>query len=257
MTTRLALSLLALPFLAALTAPARAADAPPVGVVACQACHGTAGISPGGATPNLAGQKADYLAAQLAAFKRGDRKSDVMAAIAGQLAEPDMKALAQYWASLPGAAPEGHAPASAAIRSRMTLPTGFPQGFTLYETDDSPSDGTVVKRYANAAAVRAARAGQPLPSGAVLVSVTHARGADGQAGAVRGYSAMETRAGWGEAVPPLLRNGDWDYALFDGAGARRDGLNEAQCLACHKPMAADSHVFTMKALRAAAARPAG
>ena len=48
------------------------------------------------------------------------------------------------------------------------------------------------------------------------------------------------RAGWGDTVPALLRNGDWDYALFAADGSRRDGLNQAPCLACHKPLAADS-----------------
>lgn len=252
MKLRFALALLLLP----LTAPARAADAP-ANAVACQACHGTAGISAGGTTPNLAGQKADYLAGQLAAFKRGDRKHEVMQSIAGQLSEADMKALAQYWSALPAAPAEGHVAVNAAIHSRSTLPADFPDGFTLYETDDSAADGVVTKRFANAPAVRAARAGQSLPSGSMLVSVTYKRQADGKAGAVQGYSAMEARTGWGEAVPILLRNGDWDYALFDAAGARRDALNQAQCLACHRPQAADSYVFTMKALRAAAAKPAG
>jgi len=251
MRIRLVLGLL-VPLLAA---SAQAADVP-AGVIACQACHGATGISAGAATPNLAGQKADYLAGQLAAFKRGDRKHEVMQSIAGQLSEADMKSLAQYWSAQSPAAPEGHAPANAAIHSRAVLPADFPAGFTLYETDDSPGDGTVTRRFANATAVRAVRAGQTLPSGAMLVSVTYQRQPDGKAGAVRGYSAMESRIGWGEAVPALLRNGDWDYALFDAAGARRDALNQAHCLACHRPQAADSYVFTMKALRAAAAKPA-
>lgn len=252
MRNRLALGALAL----LLAASAQAADVP-AGVIACQACHGATGISAGGATPNLAGQKADYLAGQLAAFKRGERKHQVMQSIAGQLSDADMKSLAQYWSVQPAAAPEGHAPANAAIHSRSVLPTDFPAGFTLYETDDSPDGGVITKRFANATAVRAVRAGQTLPSGAMLVSVTYKRQADGKPGAVQGYSAMEARMGWGEAVPALLRNGDWDYALFDAAGARRDALNQAQCLACHRPQAADSYVFTIKALRAAAAKPVG
>ena len=72
------------------------------------------------------------------------------------------------------------------------------------------------------------------------------------AGKVLSYAAMSARAGWGTEVPLLLRNGDWDYALFDANRVRRDGLNQAQCLACHKPIAADSYVFTMKQLREAA-----
>ena len=59
---------------------------------------------------------------------------------------------------------------------------------------------------------------------------------------------MESRSGWGDAVPELLRNGDWRYALFDGNTQRRDGFNYAKCLACHKPVADKSFVFTLDAL---------
>lgn len=37
----------------------------------CAACHGATGISVGDAIPNLAAQRAGYLAAQLRAFKDG------------------------------------------------------------------------------------------------------------------------------------------------------------------------------------------
>lgn len=228
---------------------------------ACQACHGSAGISASDEIPNLAGQKRSYLAAQLAAFRSGERKNPLMAAIAAQLSDADIAELTAYWSrrSPPPTAPAHGASAPtaavAAVASRMTFPAHFPQGFTLYETVPAEAGGPVVRRWANDAALQAARTGRALPAGAVIVVVNHAAGADAGAAAAAGkvlsYAAMEARAGWGDAVPALLRNGDWDYALFDGEGKRRDGLNEAPCLACHKPMAADSYVFTMKALRAA------
>ena len=43
------------------------------------------------------------------------------------------------------------------------------------------------------------------------------------AGNVQGYSAMEAGEGWGELVPALLRNGDWNYAMFGPDGAPRRG----------------------------------
>jgi len=124
-----------------------------------------------------------------------------------------------------------------------------------------------VKRYANDVALRAAREGTLLPAGAAIIVANHAAQLDAaqkpvldaegrpNAGKLLSYAGMETRAGWGDDVPTLLRNGDWDYALFSAMGARRDTINEAACLACHKPIAADSYVFTIKALRAAATRP--
>lgn len=251
----------------ALLAPlAAVADAPLV--AACQACHGKDGISESAEIPNLAGQKPAYLVKQLQAFRAGTRKNDLMAAIAGQLGDDEMRAVAALWSQLPGpaASASGATGSVAAIRSRMTFPAGFPAGFTLYETLAEPGSTQVTRRYANAAAVQAARDRKPLGDGAAIVVVNLAAELDAAqkpvldrngapvAGKVLSYAAMAVRTGWGQDVPALLRNGDWDYALFSADGSRRDGLNQAPCLACHKPIAADSYVFTMDALRAVAAR---
>jgi cytochrome c553 len=224
---------------------------------ACAACHGQGGISPGPATPNLAGQKAGYLAAQLAAFKSKDRKNDLMAAIAAQLSDADMKSLAQYWSGLAASPAEGGGAASAsAIRSRMAFPANFPAGFTAYQS--VADEGVVTRRYANEVAVRAARAGKPLPDGSVILQVTYEAKKDPSGavtlGAAKSYAGMESRAGWDAAIPVLLRNEDWDYALFGADRAPREALNEAPCLACHKPAAADSYLFSMKVLRDASAK---
>lgn len=245
--------------------PAAAADTPtrPPAVAACQACHGPAGISDSDSIPNLAGQKKAYLVAQLEAFKRGERKNDLMAAIAGQLSPAEMLALAQFWSALPAASAATATAAPTPIRPRMEFPAAFPKGFSVYQT--VAENGQVAKRYANAAALGAARDGQALPVGAVIVVATHAAqldaaqrpllGSDGQpvAGQILSYAAMEARAGWGAEIPELLRNGDWGYALFTAERVRRDGANQAPCLACHKPISADSHVFTLQALKASAA----
>jgi cytochrome c553 len=224
-----------------------------VDVAACQACHGANGVSRSTRTPNLAGQQPDYLIAQLRAFKAGTRKSDLMEAIAAQLDDAQMTALAHYWSSRPAAAaaadPHALAAAGPAIPSRMTFPAGFPTGFTLYQSANA--EGAVSERYANDIALRAARAGQPLPDGSIVVVVNRpAAGA-----APSGYAAMESRAGWAAAVPALLRNGNWDFAVFDAAHARNDRLNQAACLACHRAQAANGHVFSLPALRERAARP--
>jgi hypothetical protein len=62
------------------------------------------------------------------------------------------------------------------------------------------------------------------------------------------YTAMETQAGWGADIPDLLRNADWNYAVFTAEGTPRSGVNQALCLACHKPLDADSYVFSLKQL---------
>jgi cytochrome c553 len=223
---------------------------PQVDVTACQACHGESGISRNPHIPHLAGQQEAYLAAQLQAFRAHTRRNESMEAVAGQLSDAEIAGLAAYWAHRQFVPPDAHGQASGpAIPSRMTFPAGFPAGFTAYETVPAEGGGTA-ERFANAAALAAARAGHPLPDGSVIVVVNR-----NATGAATSYAAMASQAGWGDAVPALLRNGNWDYALFDAGHVRNDGLNQAQCLACHRPKEADSFVFTLAALRERARRP--
>ena len=67
---------------------------------ACAACHGGTGISPTPVWPNLAGQKEQYLLAQMKAFKDGTRQNAQMAPMVANLSEEDMANLAAYYASL-------------------------------------------------------------------------------------------------------------------------------------------------------------
>ena len=124
--------------IAALIALPATAQEAPAGVAACKACHGPAGISLSPIIPNLAGQKGPYIEKQLKSFKAGERKNDLMQAIASQLTDADIKAYAAFWSSQPAAPAETHA--GPAIPSRMTLPADFPKGFTLYQ-DLPPEDG--------------------------------------------------------------------------------------------------------------------
>lgn len=66
----------------------------------CAACHGGAGISPTPIWPNLAGQKEQYLLAQLKAFKSGERNNASMSPMVANLSEEDMANIAAYYASL-------------------------------------------------------------------------------------------------------------------------------------------------------------
>jgi cytochrome c553 len=67
--------------------------------VTCQACHGADGNSVNPVWPKLAGQHADYLARQLAAFKSGARKDPTMSAMAMPLTEADIADVSAYYAS--------------------------------------------------------------------------------------------------------------------------------------------------------------
>lgn len=226
-------------------------------VATCTACHGRDGISVGPDIPNLAGQKADYIVQQLTAFRDGSRKNELMASIAGQLAVDDLRKLGQYWSSLPASGSASPtAPPHVATQSPMQLPAGFPAGFSEYSREEDADSQTINLRYANAVALAAARAGQPLPDGSVIIVASHAakRDASGRwqaEGKPRFYSGMEARAGWGDALPEMLRNGHWLYGLWNAQGEARLGNQQPRCLACHKPQAASSYVFTLKDMQRA------
>ena len=261
-----------LPFaLAALMAgPALAAD-PEAGrqmAAQCAGCHGEAGVSVAADIPNLAAQKTDYLVAQLEAFREGKRTNPLMNAIAAQLDDAQIENLAAHFAGLPGAAPEAVGTMSAALAgTRPRFPADYAQSFTRYHTIDFPDRKQVRHYWANDAALQAARAGGPFPPGAYLfVEVKKAeldpagepvKGADGRfvEGELSAYTAMEKAAGWGEEVPDILRNDDWRYAVFTTDGEHRAEVNEAQCLACHKPLTETDYTFTLEELEKAAAQP--
>ncbi|MEO1201251.1 MAG: c-type cytochrome [Pseudomonadota bacterium] len=71
--------------------------------ITCSACHGAEGISANPLWPNLAGQGAPYIVAQLRNFKEGRRNNALMNAQAMLLSDQDMNDLAAYFASLPPA----------------------------------------------------------------------------------------------------------------------------------------------------------
>ena len=71
--------------------------------ITCTACHGPQGNSMTALWPNIAGQNAPYLVAQLQAFKEGSRNDPLMTPQAMLLSEADMADLAVYFEGLPEA----------------------------------------------------------------------------------------------------------------------------------------------------------
>ncbi len=80
------------------------ADAGKAKAITCVACHGAEGNSVNALWPNIAGQHAAYIQAQLKAFKDGTRMDPLMSSQAMMLSDQDMADLAVYFESLPGAA---------------------------------------------------------------------------------------------------------------------------------------------------------
>ena len=73
------------------------------GVPACAGCHGPAGAGMPAQYPRLAGQYAEYIAAQLKAFKEGGRANDpngMMRGVAARMTEREIRAVAEYASGL-------------------------------------------------------------------------------------------------------------------------------------------------------------
>src|SRR5262249_16190022 len=140
--------------------------------------------------PNLAGQKAPYLQSQLKAFRAGDRKNDFMNAIAKQLGDSEIENLAAFWSSLPAGGTASADPAAELRKSRMDFPATFPKAFMKY-AEHKGDDGKVASvSYVTTSAVAAARAGKALPNDSAIIVENY------KDGAVVGYAAMGSHAGW-------------------------------------------------------------
>jgi cytochrome c553 len=227
----------------------------------CAACHGAAGVSVSEAIPNLAAQRAGYIEAQLKALKDGTRKAPIMNAMAAQLSPEEISNVAAYFASLPGAGTAAKSDFLPNIaKTSVAFPEGYKGTFTKYHTIDFPATKQVRYYYANPAAAQAAKEGRTLPNGSVLFVEVYSAKLDADKKPITGadgffvpdqlvlYTAMAREAGWGKDIPDMLRNEDWNYAIFTTAKQHRPGVNQAECFACHKPLDKVSYTFTLKQL---------
>lgn len=73
------------------------------GLPACASCHGATGAGVPVQYPRLAGQHAEYIEAQMRAFRSGERANDaarMMRTIAAKMSDAEIKAVADYAAGL-------------------------------------------------------------------------------------------------------------------------------------------------------------
>ena len=143
----------------------------------------------------------------------------------------------------------------------------FPQGYekwTLYATVDRYDSKQYRELYGPAAALEAAKKGEPLPSGTVLTMIQYAAKLDAQGnpekdangrfikGNLIGYTVMEKRTGWGAEYPDNIRNGEWEYQAFKADKSPNTAANLTACFNCHKPLDKQDFVFLYDKLKAAA-----
>jgi Cytochrome P460 len=147
----------------------------------------------------------------------------------------------------------------------IEFPEGYEDSFTPYATVNRADERKqVVKIFANDVALESAKNGAPLDPGSVLVMEIYKAkldadenpvvGSDGffEQGDMAGIAVMESRAGWGKEYPEAIRNGTWEYALFDAKEHNLVERDYQPCLECHKPLHEADYVFSFDALTKAA-----
>ena len=145
----------------------------------------------------------------------------------------------------------------------LQFPQGYSSEFTLYYSGDRVfNEDQTIRIYANPAVREAARSGDPLPSGSVLVAELYAAltNAEGKIiesalgrrlpGALKAIAVMERRDGWGNQYGADLSVGDWEFELFSPSGENL-GKDTTACRSCHQPLSDSEFVFSLEHLRAA------
>ena len=153
---------------------------------------------------------------------------------------------------------------SSAGPDKIKFPDGW-KSHVMYTTVDRYDIKQFRELYASSqAAVDAMKAGKPLPDGTVLTLVQYKAEVDAAGAPVKGpngrfvkgdliaLTVMEKRTGFGTEYPPELRNGDWEYAAFSGAGVLNEKANYKACFECHKPHEKMDYVISLAAVRGAA-----
>jgi hypothetical protein len=147
----------------------------------------------------------------------------------------------------------------------IKFPDEYAKG-VLYTTVDRADNKQYRELYVTpAAAIDAAKKGEPLPSGTVLTLVQYAAKLDAQGnpekdtngrfikGNLVAYTVMEKRAGWGKDYPADIRNGEWEYQAFTAEKKVNEKAVLANCFKCHKPLDKQDFVFSYDKLKAASA----
>lgn len=143
---------------------------------------------------------------------------------------------------------------------RVQYPVNYKTAFVRYATVDKRDrqPPAIRSMYVNPDAVADAKPGQPLPAGTIIVMEEHVALVDESGEVVwdrdgrfipteevTNVFVAEKRAGWGEAYPEALRNGDWEFAVFLADGSRKSAVEFETCRECHKQAERTDFTFSL------------
>lgn len=124
--------------------------------------------------------------------------------------------------------------------------------------DRTQNDDQIIRLFAPKEALQAAKAGEPLPNGTVLVAEVYKAKKDADGDVIESalgrrvrdkfaaVAVMQKGEGWGAKFPEELRNGDWDFAIFSPKGDRLVKKDINECRACHAPLKETQHLFSLE-----------
>jgi plastocyanin len=143
--------------------------------------------------------------------------------------------------------------------NKIAFPEQWDKG-VLYGTVDRHDIKQYRELWATQPALDAVKAGKPIPQGTVLTLVQYKakvddkgaplRDAQGrfQKGDLVAYTVMQKGAGWGADLPADIRNGEWEYQVFNHEKKVNYKANLKGCYQCHKPHEGQDFVISLAKL---------
>ena len=143
--------------------------------------------------------------------------------------------------------------------NRIPFPDQWDKG-VLYGTVDRHDIKQYRELWATKPAVDAVKAGKPIPHGTVLTLVQYKARVDDKGNPVKdgkgrfqkgdlvAYTVMQKGAGWGGEFPADIRNGEWEYQVFNHEKKVNDKANLKGCYQCHKPHEGQDFVISLAKL---------
>jgi plastocyanin len=144
--------------------------------------------------------------------------------------------------------------------NKVAFPQDWAKG-VLYATVDRPDTKQYREFYTTPDVIAAAKAGQPIPDGAVVVLAAYMAQVDANGvplkdangrflkGNLAAVNVQQKKKGWGDDIPASIRNGDWVYQSFAPDGKVNDKANLTACYQCHLPFAKDEFLTNFAKLK--------
>ena len=140
----------------------------------------------------------------------------------------------------------------------IPFPEGYEQTYTNYlSLDRVQNHDQIIRLFGNETAMGGVDENGELPYGSILVGEVYTAKKDAEGNVLTSslgrrikdqlvlIAVMQKEEGWGEEYSEELKNGNWDFAAFKPDGKVADKNLDA-CRACHAPLAAEDHVFSIE-----------